>query len=141
MARMVGRLLGGQLVGEVRRYRAPRAIAGADSFELVHDPSLYLGTREPGMSPEATSRWRQLVERALRFDPDQREPQSMREFERALRELGDEFPLPADYRFSPSGRLMAARMIDGTDVVARGVGLDSPPPRIVGPPPPPTPHA
>ncbi|MGH9278079.1 MAG: DUF4062 domain-containing protein [Acidimicrobiales bacterium] len=127
VARMIGRLLGGQLVGEVRRYRAPKVIAGSDNFELVHDPSLFLGADGPPLDAETARHWRHLVEKALRFEPDAREPQSVQELEHAVHALADDFPLPGEYQFTPSGRLTAARLVDGADVVARTVSTSDAP--------------
>jgi hypothetical protein len=125
LARMVGRLLGGQVVGEVRRYRAPRKIAGSDSLELVHDPSLFLEP-QPHMDEKGRSRWRQFVEGGLRFDPERREPGSAEEFATILEEIGREFPLAGGGVFEPAGKLMAARLVDGTYGVARGLFSSDP---------------
>jgi len=81
LARMLGRAVGGEFMGEVRQYRVPRRLTGFESFEIIHNPMLFF---EPdsmnGMSLGDARVWCDFVERSLRFDPEHREPATASQF-------------------------------------------------------------
>jgi Domain of unknown function (DUF4062)/Protein kinase domain len=130
LALMVSRVLGGQLVGEVRKYRTPQVPSGPTEFDVFHDPLLYVDDEFAATTPAGVREWRRFAERALSFDPARR-PASAAEFEAELTELAKRYPLAGTLHFQPSGQLMAARLPDGTDAVARVIAdhrVDAPPP-------------
>lgn len=113
---MVARVLGGQLFGEVRRYRT--AIAGAGEWEILHNPFLQVDADNLGISREGAAAWCAFVERTLRSEPQER-LLSGREFESQLSGLLKTHPVGGTLRFEPTGRLVAARRTDGSDFIAR----------------------
>lgn len=115
MAVMVVHALGGQIVGEVRRYRTPR---GMPEVEVVHSPSLYLDRNDDTVSEQGLRPWRRLVERSLSFEPGDR-PESMAEFAAELRDLLGSHPLSGTRLLSPTGHLLATQLLDGSEAVTR----------------------
>ncbi len=111
LAIMAARILGGEIVGEVRKFRTPRGLPTPREVDLFYNPSLYLSPDAP-----VVGAWRDFVERSLSFDPTRR-PASATEFADEVRTLP---PVPAgQLEMRPTGDLVAARLIDGTETVAR----------------------
>jgi hypothetical protein len=98
----------------------PSSSRGARDYRVFHDPALQLDPDRVGMSKEAVRSWRALVERGLRFEPDQR-PSSLDAFADEVEALAREHPVPGRRDFHPSGDLLAARLPDGRDVVVRAI--------------------
>ncbi|WP_170068014.1 DUF4062 domain-containing protein [Lentzea guizhouensis] len=120
MAVMVVQALGGEIVGEVRKYRTPRSTSMPRELDLFHSPSLYL---EPGAAPMAergVRPWRDLVERSLSFETENR-PRSMAEFAAELRTLLADHPLHGTRDLRPTGDFLATRLLDGSEAVTRVV--------------------
>jgi len=113
---MVARVLGGQLLGEVRRYRT--AMAGAAEWDILHNPVLQIDADSLGISREGAAAWGSFVERTLRSEPQER-LQSGREFESQVSGLLKTHPVGGTLRFEPTGHLVAARRADGSDFIAR----------------------
>jgi hypothetical protein len=116
LAVMAVQVLGGEIVGEVRKYRTPRGTTMPGEVDLFHSPSLYVAD---GLTGTGLSAWRELIERSLSFDPDRRP--STAEFATGLRDLLDRHPVPGTATRASTGKLMATRMIDGAETVARVV--------------------
>jgi hypothetical protein len=119
MAVMIVHALGGEIVGEVRKYRTPRN-SMARELDLFHSPSLYLAPDAAPMADNGVRAWRDLVERSLSFEMEDR-PQSMAEFSAELRTLLDDHPLSGTRLLWPTGELLATRMLDGEEAVTRVV--------------------
>jgi serine/threonine protein kinase len=130
---MIGHLIGGVLVGEVRKFRTTPA-RGRTEFDVFYNPVL---TRAPsaGPSPKTFAAWADIAARCLRFDSDMR-PYTAAELSAAIRRLLQEHPLPGARRIELTGRLVAVTLLDGTSAVARLVD-DAPHPRGTAAPPPP----
>lgn len=113
---MVARVLGGQLFGEVRRYRT--AIAGATEWDILHNPLLQIDADNLGISREGAAAWCSFVERTLRSEPQER-LLSGRELDIQLSGLLKTHPVEGTLKFEPNGHLVAARRTDGPDFIAR----------------------
>jgi hypothetical protein len=120
LAVLLGGLLGGELVGEVRTYAMPSTGRGARDYRVFHNPALQLDPDRAGMPADAVRAWRTLVERGVRFDQDQR-PASLADFADEVEALAAECPIPGRRSFRPTGDLLAARLTDGRDAVVRAV--------------------
>ena len=120
LAALLGELFGGQLVGELRTYMVPGHRGAPTEHAVFHDPLLQVDHDEDDLPPEGVRAWRRLIERGLRFDPEQRYP-SLAEFADEVSELAAAHPMPGSRSFQPSGELIATRLADGTDAVARAV--------------------
>jgi hypothetical protein len=113
LAIMAARILGGEIVGEVRKFRTPRDLPTPREVDLFYNPSLYLSPDAP-----VAGAWREFIERSLSFDPARR-PANAEEFADEIETLT---PALAGYlEMRPTGDLVAARLIDGTETVARMV--------------------
>jgi hypothetical protein len=96
----------------------PERVTGLNEFDVFHNPSLLVDSDAAGTSAVWVRAWRRLVERGLRFDPEQR-PASVLDFAAEIDKLAVEHPLSGVLSFEPSGSLSAARLVDGTDAFAR----------------------
>lgn len=115
---MVARALGGQLTGEIRRYRTPRVAGDRSDFDVVHNPSLFIDRASPDIDRADRGAWRRFVERALKFDASERTP-TPTEFALELRRMLREHPVQGTLRFAPPGKLVAAQLADGETALAR----------------------
>jgi hypothetical protein len=120
LAIMAGRLLGGEIVGEVRKYRTPQALPTPHEVDLFHNPSLYVDPDRTLVAGPGVRAWRDLVERSLSFEPERRPPDAAA-FAAELRALLDRHPVSGELSTRATGYLVASRLIDGTDAVARVV--------------------
>jgi hypothetical protein len=130
---MIGHLIGGILVGEVRKFRTTPA-RGRTEFDIFYDPVL-TRAQSAGPSQKTFAAWADIAARCLRFDSDKR-PYTAAELSAAITRLVEEHPLPGARRIELTGRLVAVTLLDGTSAVARI--LDDVPqlPGAAAPPPP-----
>jgi serine/threonine protein kinase len=126
LALMAARILGGEVVGEVRKYRTPAALQMPE-VDLFHNPSLYIDRDKRLVSSDGIRAWRDLVERSLSFDPERR-PASASDFADEMRALFDAYPIADTVTLSPTGDLVASRLVDGSEAVAHLVSVDQPSP-------------
>lgn len=116
---MVGRVLGGTLVGEVRKYRTLLEDgARTKEFDVFYDPSFVIDPLRSTLADAAAREWRALIEHALRFDPAHR-PASAAEFAAGLATLIERYPLTGRVSFTPPGALVAAELAGSGGGVAR----------------------
>ncbi|GAB2960038.1 protein kinase family protein [Saccharothrix stipae] len=88
---MAVQVLGGESVGEVRKYRTPRGTTMPGEVDPFHSPSLYVAD---GLTGAGLSAWRRLIERSLSLDPERRP--STAEFATGLRGPWPESCRPPD---------------------------------------------
>jgi hypothetical protein len=114
---MIVELMGGQLVGEVRKFRTPSNSARPEE-DVFYNPSVFV-PEDPGQTtfPGALV-WRAFAASCLRFDPDQR-PANAEAFQIRLTQLLSEFPLQGDVSIPMPGDLRVATFLDGSQAVAR----------------------
>jgi hypothetical protein len=114
---MIVELMGGQLVGEVRKFRTPSNSARPEE-DVFYNPSVFVA-EDPGQKtlPGALV-WRAFAASCLRFDPDQR-PANAEAFQIRLTQLLSEFPLQGDVSIPMPGDLRVATLLDGSQAVAR----------------------
>jgi serine/threonine protein kinase len=118
LGRMVSLLLGGLLVGEVRKFKTRPIMGGRDEFDIFYDPFVYL---EPGngvINEKGCNKWLQFARSCLRFNPDKR-ISSAEVFAQYMRDLLESHPLLGEIALSLPSNLVAATVPDGTDTVAR----------------------
>ena len=117
---MVARLLGGTLVGEVRKFRTPPLENGQDEFDVFYDPFVFISPQVAalGEGSRASKEWCAFARGCLRFDPDRR-IQSAAAFREEFWRLTSHYPLEGSIRITIERPLAAARLVDGTEVVAR----------------------
>ena len=135
LALMAVQILRGEVVGEVRKYRTPASVQIRE-VDLFHNPSLHFEI-EALVSTDGIRAWRDLVERSLSFDPERR-PTSASDFADEIRALAEAYPVADTVPLSPTGDLVACRLVDGSEAVAHVVSGERPapygqPPRY-GPP-------
>jgi hypothetical protein len=122
LALMAVQILGGEVVGEVRKYRTPAALQ-IPEIDLFHNPSLFFERETALVSSDGIREWRDLVERSLSFDPGRR-PASAADFALQMRALADAYPVAGKVTLRPTGDLIASRLVDGSEVVAHVVSVD-----------------
>jgi hypothetical protein len=125
LAVMVVRALGGEIVGEVRKYLTPGNRWPSGTVEMFHNPSLYFAPQDPPFSREGLGAWRNLVDRSLNFAPDDRQT-SAAGFAEELRAVMDEYPVSGTLGVDLTGDLLAVRFGDGTEAIARVVATPRP---------------
>ena len=139
LALMAVRILGGEVVGEVRKYRTPAALQ-IPEVNLFHNPSVYVDKDTALVSPDGVREWRGLLERSLSFDPDRRQAGAS-DFADEMRALADNYPVAGRATLAPTGDLIASRLIDGSEAVAHVVSRNQsarytnllPPMSVTGP--------
>jgi hypothetical protein len=113
---MLSQVIGGTLVGEVRKFRSAHTAGGRKEFDVFYDPHIYV---DPSNSAAHDLRpWLRFIRSSLRFSSERRTP-SARLFANQLRALMNEEPLAGRLKVSLSGRMARAIMIDGTRSVVR----------------------
>ena len=122
LALMAVRILGGEVVGEVRKYRTPAALQ-IPEVDLFHNPSLHFEDDTTLVSHDGIRDWRDLVERCLSFDPERR-PASASDFASEIRALADAYPVSNTVTLTPTGDLVASRLVDGSEAVAHLVSVN-----------------
>ncbi len=140
---MVARLLGGHLVGEVRKFRTMPIVDGRDEFDIFYDPFVHVEPDQASVDTKGLRAWLSFTRACLAFNPDKR-IESAAAFARTLRTLLEESPLKGDLVVTVPGELVVARLPDGTDRVVRMLGDAHPAdagvvPHPSAPPPPPPP--
>lgn len=115
---MISHLIGADLVGEVRKLRTAPIRGGRDEFDVFFDPMLSPATPIDGLPAKTFTAWADVAVRCLRFDRDRRGFTAARLAE-VIRHLTAVHPLPGARRIELTGQLVAARLIDGSSVVAR----------------------
>jgi hypothetical protein len=114
---MIVELLGGRLVGEVRKFRTPPT-SGEREEDIFYNPSIFVA-EDPGQKElPGTVAWRAFAASCLRFDPDQR-PSNAEEFQLRVRQLLNECPLQGELAIPMPGDLRVATFLDGSQAVAR----------------------
>jgi hypothetical protein len=117
---MIARLLQGRLVGEVRKFLAPRLSGnGYKEFDLFFDPMVHVEAGDAVRDAKSLSRWVGFAVSCLKFDPEVR-IHSAALFTDALKTLLDDCPLSGFVRipFPTEIQLVAARCLDGSESVA-----------------------
>ncbi len=117
IGRMIARLLGGELVGEVRKFKASPAGRGIAEFDIFYNPSVYVSEGSAVAMGGGLAAWRGLARDCLRFAPRER-PQSAAELAARIVRLTEEFPLRGTVMIPIAGELHLATLVDGTIAVA-----------------------
>ena len=123
---MVVRLLGGRLVGEVRKFKTAPLADGRDEFDVFYDPFIHVDPKQAVMTNAGLSAWLAFGRACLTFNPDQRVHSAARFVDR-LAALLEEHPLQGRVDVSIPGKLTVARLPDGSQRVVRLID-DSPRP-------------
>lgn len=115
--RLISELLGGQLVGEVRKFRARRHGRNAGEFDAFYNPSVSVGSRCPFGNAATLSAWRSLARECLRFLPTER-PSSAHELGDRIRFTASTHPLEGRISIPVLGEIHIASMPGGYQTVA-----------------------
>ena len=115
---MLLRLLGGRLMGEVRKFRTAPLLDGRDEFDIFYDPSVHIESDGSMISPAGRREWLKFVRTCLAFDPEIR-TESAAKFVTELGSLLNEYPLLGDVAVTIPGELVVARLPDGDQRVIR----------------------
>jgi serine/threonine protein kinase len=114
---MLLRLLGGRLVGEVRKFRTVPDIDGRDEFDIFYDPFVHVPDKAV-VSAGGLRDWLGFTRTCLAFNPESR-IESAAEFVSELRSLLEEYPLRGDLTVTVLTKLIVARLPDGSQRVVR----------------------
>ncbi|MGE7002968.1 hypothetical protein ACQKHK_12605, partial [Staphylococcus capitis] len=76
------------------------------------------------VSPEGLRAWRAIIERSLSFDQADR-PVDGAEFAAGIRTVAQSHPISGAVAMHPTGGLMATRLIDGRESVARFISVST----------------
>jgi serine/threonine protein kinase len=140
LGRMIADLLGGKLVGEVRKFKIAMPGGATQEFDVFYNPSLRCTPEHVTAPEEGLPAWMDLARRCLRFDPAER-PQDAGVVAAELRRLSRAHPLRGNYTLTIDKPLVLAGFVDGTEGAARRIsidmtsGLGSKPPAPAPPPP------
>lgn len=118
LAMMIGYLIEAKLVGEVRKLRTLPTRDGRSEFDVFYNPRLAPATRNSDMPRPTFAAWAKMAMRCLRFESEQRH-YTAATLSEAMTDLLARFPLPGVRAITPTGRLVAAKLIDGSTAVAR----------------------
>jgi hypothetical protein len=113
-------LLGGILIGEVRKFRIPTPNNRTHEYNLFFNPSIYIDTnQEEKLVDGNIVEWLEFLKSCLRFDPTQR-PDSVEDLTDRLLFLLEKYPLIGELKVNLlESELVAAKLIDGSESVAR----------------------
>jgi serine/threonine protein kinase len=115
---MLLRLIGGRLVGEVRKFRTIPQSDGRDEFDIFYEPFVYVDPTQSIVSRDGLRDWLKFTRTCLAFDPEKR-PASVAEFVDKFGSLLTKHPLRGDIVVAISGTLNVARLPDGSLRVVR----------------------
>jgi Domain of unknown function (DUF4062)/Protein kinase domain len=121
IGKMIADALGGDLVGEVRKFKARPIDRELTEFDVFYNPSVYLHTGAPAASGKSLAAWAALARHCLRFAPTDR-PRSAVELEMRIRELSNDHPLKGNVNISVGGELCVTTLLDGSQCVGRVIG-------------------
>jgi serine/threonine protein kinase len=121
---MIAEILGGQLVGEVRKFKTALGSDRREEFDVFYNPSVYVSPDSPNASGAVFRPWTDLARRCLRFRPEQR-PQSMRQLGGEIETLLKACPLNSSCRVNMNANLVWATFLDGSDGLARVIRIDT----------------
>jgi serine/threonine protein kinase len=121
IGKMIADILGGELVGEVRKFKARPVDRELSEFDIFYNPSVYLRANSVVSSKKGLSLWVALARQCLRFVPTDR-PHSASELRERILSLAEKYPLSEDVRISLPGELRVATLLDGSQVVSRVIG-------------------
>jgi hypothetical protein len=115
---MVVQLLGGRLVGEVRKFKTAPLADGRDEFDIFYDPFVHLDSNQTTVTGQGLGPWLALARNCLAFDPARR-IKSAAQFVEQLRALLEKYPLQGGVGVTAPGTLAIARLPDGSQRVIR----------------------
>jgi hypothetical protein len=119
IGRMIADVLGGELVGEVRKFRARSLVdLKAEEFDIFYNPSVYVHQATAIARGQALGAWQGLAKHCLTFAPEER-PESAAALGQQMIDMADQYPLMGEVHISIPGQLRVATMPDGTQAVAR----------------------
>lgn len=110
-------LIGGKLVGEVRKFKIPTHRNPDKEHDVFYNPSLNI--ERSYISPQGESKWISFLRSCLEFDCSKR-PQTAIAFSRQLENLLKSYPLNGDIQLElDNGQLVVATLLDGSKKVSR----------------------
>jgi len=121
LALMTSELLGGQIFGELRKYRSSVRVGGRREFDLFHDPHVFFDARA-GVEGKAARAYGDLIRRGLLFEPGLRIG-SVPAFLETLEALLAEQPPRGTIRMTSTCTFVVTRTAGGSDVVAQSLEL------------------
>lgn len=117
LGRMLADLVGGRLVGEVRKFKTPLNNEGEEE-NLFYNPSVYI---EPGTEALITAAnraaWLSFIASCLRFDPERRPPHAGA-FADRLEELLRQHPLNGLVVMKMQHTMQVATLLDASQSIA-----------------------
>ncbi|MFZ0750207.1 MAG: DUF4062 domain-containing protein, partial [Pyrinomonadaceae bacterium] len=117
LARLLVEVIGAYLIGEVKKFRVPALPSGRNEFDVFCNSSVHLLPKASTLSAQSFRDWKDFLETALRFDPQQR-PNSAT-FRKTLEDLLIKVPLNGAVYFRVPGQICATEMPDGRQLLAR----------------------
>lgn len=121
IGKMIADVLGGELVGEVRKFKARPGNGELSEFDIFYNPSIHLRWQANKRNAKALAQWAALARQCLRFSPADR-PASAAVLAQRMNELAVAYPLTGEIRLSLGGELHVATLPDGSQAVARLIG-------------------
>lgn len=118
--RMISDLLGGELVGEVRKFKARLLNRSTREFDVFYNPHVHVAAGARGLGSEGLAAWTALARQCLRFAPSERP--SAQELVDQLQRLLQSHPLHGEVQVAWPQRLGVATLLDGQEVVAAILG-------------------
>jgi hypothetical protein len=121
VGRMITDLLDGDLVGEVRKFKARLANRSVHEFDVFFNPNVHVAPGTAGLSPDALASWVGLARQCLRFDPAER-PASAAHVADQVQALLAAHPLQGVVGVELPQQLHVAMFPDGRTAVAAVIG-------------------
>lgn len=119
IGKMIVDAIGGELVGEVRKFRArPTVDQKAKEFDIFYNPSIYVRPADTADIALSVAAWQALAKRCLAFAPADR-PKSGAHVAKLIFETAEKYPMPGEVRMSMPEDLWVVTLLDGRPAVAR----------------------
>jgi hypothetical protein len=107
---MITEVLGGQLVGEVRKFKTALGGNRREEFDVFYNPSVYVSPDGLNASGAIFRTWTDLARRCLRFNPDER-PVDMLRLAEEIDTLREKCPLKGVCRVKMNSNLVWATFL------------------------------
>jgi hypothetical protein len=124
LGRMLSDVLEGEVVGEVRKFKARPGDGRVQEFDIFYNPSVALRPRGPLADAQGQEAWHALMQQCLRFAPQERPSDATTVAER-IETLKREWPVAGEVQVALGGVLRVCSLPDGRQVVARVIQAEA----------------
>jgi hypothetical protein len=124
LGRMLADVLEGEVVGEVRKFKARPGDGWVQEFDIFYNPSVALRPRGPLVDAQGQEAWHALMQHCLRFAPQERPSDAATVAER-IETLKREWPVVGEVQVALGGVLRVCSLPDGRQMVARVIQAEA----------------